>query len=55
LEATQLAGFDEVEARRIFGQPRGWDELELGDIRLQPWQPADAKARFLERFAALYP
>ena len=55
LEATQLAGFDEAEARRIFGRPRGWDELALGEIRLRPWQPADAKARFLERFVALYP
>ena len=55
LEATQLAGFDEAEARRIFGRPRGWDELALGEIRLRPLQPADAKARVLERFAALYP
>lgn len=53
LEATQLAGFGETEAKRIFGRPRGFEELELDHIRLKPWPPAEAKSRFLARFAKL--
>ncbi len=47
-EATLLAGFAEDEAIRFFGRPRG---VELH--RLVPLAPADAKQRFLARFAAL--
>lgn len=55
LEATQLAGFAEAEAKRIFGRPRGYDELGLDGLRLRARPPAEAKSGFLERFAALYP
>ena len=50
LEATQLAGFTETEAGRVFGRPRG-----LESLRLQPLPPAEAKARYLKRFTALAP
>jgi len=48
LEATQLAGFGEVEAKRFFGRPR-----RLAPVRLRPVTAVEAKARFLARFAAL--
>ena len=50
LEATRLAGFDLAEAGRIFGRPRGYDELDLEELDLRPWQPSEAKARYLSRF-----
>ncbi len=48
LEATQLAGFDEDEAVRLFGQP----PVILADYTLliTPWTADEAKARFMERF-----
>jgi len=49
LEATQLAGFSESEANKIFGKPRG-----LTQVRLQPGPPDEIKARFLARFASLH-
>lgn len=49
LEATQLAGFDDKEARRFFGQPG----TRVQDIRLVPLKPDQARARFLKRFKAL--
>jgi len=48
LEATQLAGFSETEANRTFGRPR-----RMESMRLRPVAAAEAKARFLNRFAAL--
>lgn len=54
LEATQLAGFSETEARRTFGRPRHFDTV-AGDLALAPWAPQDAKARYLARFAELAP
>jgi 5'-deoxynucleotidase YfbR-like HD superfamily hydrolase len=49
LEATQLAGFSEVEARRIFGRPK------IGtSTRLAPCSPDEAKHRYLERFSQLF-
>ncbi len=53
LEATQLAGFDEAEAKRIFGRPRDYEDLGLDRVRLEPWPPSEAKSRFLARFARL--
>jgi uncharacterized protein len=48
-EATQLAGFEEQEARRFFGvPPKG-----LKTPRLAPLSTADAEAQFLERFHRL--
>ena len=48
LEARQLAGFGEDEARRYFGSVAGIDR-----IRLHPAPPDTVKAQFLERFQAL--
>lgn len=50
-EATELAGFSPVEARKFFGKPR----VALADFAsyLEPWRPEDAQARFLARFTEL--
>ena len=48
VEARQLAGFEKDESRKFFGQPRA-----VGNIKLSPWPPSKAKARFLQRFSAL--
>jgi 5'-deoxynucleotidase YfbR-like HD superfamily hydrolase len=50
IEATQIAGFTEPEANKFFGRPRfaRWEGL-----RLMPLPAAEARARFLARFAAL--
>lgn len=52
LEATQLAGFGEKEARRFFGRPRGL-ALEAARFPLAPLPPAAAERAYLARFAAL--
>jgi len=50
LEATQIAGFSEPEADRLFGVPR----LDgVRDIRLDPRPPLTVKAEFLGKHAAL--
>ena len=54
LEATQLAGFADTEARRFFRRPRNATEI-AGDVALSPCPPQDAKAQFLARFAELAP
>jgi len=48
-EATQLAGFEDKEARRLFGAP----PPGLKTPRLQPLPTAEAQAQFLERFHRL--
>ena len=48
IEATQIAGFSESEARRLFGRSKTGI-----DIRLLPAAPNDAKQRYLERFSQL--
>jgi uncharacterized protein len=48
-EATQLAGFEAEEARRIFGTP----PQSLKTPRLTPLATAEAQAQFLERFRRL--
>jgi uncharacterized protein len=45
-EATQLAGFEETEARRLFGAP----PKGVKTPRLMPLATAEAEAQFLERF-----
>jgi uncharacterized protein len=45
-EATQLAGFEETEARRLFGTP----PKGVKTPRLTPLATAEAEAQFLERF-----
>jgi 5'-deoxynucleotidase YfbR-like HD superfamily hydrolase len=49
-EATQLAGFEEPEARRLFGTP----PKALKTPRLTPVSTAEAQALFLARFQRLY-
>ena len=53
LEATELAGFAEAEARRLFGRP-GLPPATRQDY-LTPWSAAKAEKRFLARFKALHP
>jgi 5'-deoxynucleotidase YfbR-like HD superfamily hydrolase len=54
LEATRLAGFDAVEARRYFGRPPTLGAAAEQD-HLAPW-PADiAQTRYLGLFAELTP
>jgi len=48
-EATQLAGFEEAEARRLFGPP----PRSLKTPRLAPLNTAEAEAQFLARFQRL--
>src|SRR5580693_7557981 len=48
-EATQLAGFDEAEAKRFFGTPPAAARIP----RLTPLETKDAQAQFLERFKRL--
>lgn len=49
LEATQLAGFSESEAAKIFIKPAGTP----ANIRLRPQSPDEAAASFLRRFSIL--
>jgi len=48
-EATQLAGFEEKEARRLFGAPPAGAKPP----RLTPLPTAEAQTQFLERFHRL--
>lgn len=48
-EATQLAGFEDTEARRLFGAP----PKALTTPRLVPLTTADAEKQFLDRFHKL--
>jgi 5'-deoxynucleotidase YfbR-like HD superfamily hydrolase len=48
LEATQLAGFEPAEARRLFGHPRAIDDIALATL-----PPDKAKIQFLTRFEML--
>jgi 5'-deoxynucleotidase YfbR-like HD superfamily hydrolase len=52
LEATALAGFEEAEAKRLFGRDPGLAETISQDY-LTPWSAAKAERRFLARFKAL--
>jgi 5'-deoxynucleotidase YfbR-like HD superfamily hydrolase len=49
LEATQLAGFEPEEAKKIFGAP----PAAMKTPRLTPLPTAEAQSLFLERFAKL--
>ena len=49
LEATQLAGFEEKEARRLFGVPPAGAKMP----RLVPLPTQEAETQFLERFHRL--
>ena len=52
LEATELAGFSDAEARRLFGRDPGLPPTVRADY-LMPWSAAKAEKRFLARFNAL--
>jgi hypothetical protein len=52
LEATRLAGFQEDEARKFFGQPPKFSAT-LEREYLTPWPAGTAEARFRERFEKL--
>jgi uncharacterized protein len=52
LEATRLAGFQEEEARRFFGQPPKFSSA-LAREYLTPWPAGTAETRFRERFEKL--
>jgi len=51
-EAVELAGFDDKEAAKIFGRPRGFQADSSGQIRLglTPCPASEAQQRFLDRF-----
>jgi 5'-deoxynucleotidase YfbR-like HD superfamily hydrolase len=52
LEATRLAGFEEEEARRFFGQPPKFSAAIERDY-LTPWSASAAETRFKEQFKKL--
>ncbi|XYK82206.1 MAG: YfbR-like 5'-deoxynucleotidase [Labrenzia sp.] len=51
-EAVELAGFDDKEAAKIFGRPRGYPADADGRLRygLKPLPVAKAETLFMERF-----
>ena len=49
LEATQLAGFSEKEAAKIFIKPAGTP----ANVKIRPQSPEDATSSFLRRFSIL--
>ena len=53
LEATELAGFVQAEARRLFGRNPGLSDAVKADY-LTPWSAAKAEKRFLARFKTLH-
>jgi 5'-deoxynucleotidase YfbR-like HD superfamily hydrolase len=53
LEATQLAGFAQAEAKRLFGRDPGLPRAIQEDY-LTPWTAAKAERRFLARFETLH-
>ena len=50
MEATEIAGFTEAEATKLFGRPSA-DVIEGLSIRLRP--PVEVRAEYTERHAAL--
>jgi uncharacterized protein len=52
LEATRLAGFGEVEAKRFFGTPPEVPPKLERDY-LTPWSAEDAETRYLQSFTAV--
>jgi len=52
LEATELAGFSDAEARRLFGRDPDLPPSVQADY-LTPWSAAKAEKRFLARFKSL--
>jgi hypothetical protein len=54
LEATQLAGFSQAEAKRLFGSDPGVPPSTQQDY-LTPWTAARAEKQLLARFTLLCP
>jgi 5'-deoxynucleotidase YfbR-like HD superfamily hydrolase len=52
LEATELAGFAQAEAKRLFGRDPGLAAATQADY-LTPWNAAKAEKQFLARFKAI--
>jgi 5'-deoxynucleotidase YfbR-like HD superfamily hydrolase len=52
LEATELAGFAQAEAKRLFGRDPGLPMTTRRDY-LTPWTAAKAEKRFLARFKTI--
>lgn len=53
-EATHLAGFDTVEARKLFGEPsQPIFEVEAFDRLIRPWPTQQAHQQFVESFDAI--
>ena len=53
LEATELAGFSETEAKHLFGRDPGLPDTTRRDY-LTPWSAAKAEKRLLARFNAVH-
>ena len=53
LEATELAGFTQAEAKRLFGRDPGLPPATRRDY-LTPWSAAKVEKRFLARFKTLH-
>jgi 5'-deoxynucleotidase YfbR-like HD superfamily hydrolase len=53
LEATELAGFAQAEARRLFGRDPGLPMATRQEY-LTPWTAAKAEKQFLARFKTLH-
>jgi len=55
-EAIHLAGFEETEGRRLFGEPSlpAFD-VEAFDRLIRPWPTREAHDRFIEVFEAITP
>ncbi|RMF02136.1 MAG: HD family hydrolase [Alphaproteobacteria bacterium] len=55
-EATRLAGFEESEARRFFGTPRGLDESVRRELAaITPMSTGEAQLHYLDAVARLSP
>ena len=54
LEATQLAGFEDMEAAKFFSRPRGLSgKAAVKFLKLEPWPVPQAQEMFLKKFAKL--
>ncbi len=53
LEATQLAGFDQAEAAKFFGRPRGLAGFPSKYLTLKPLPAEEAGKRFIAKFRQL--
>jgi 5'-deoxynucleotidase YfbR-like HD superfamily hydrolase len=53
-EATHLAGFDAIEARKLFGEPgQPTFEVDAFETLIRPWPTQQAHHRFIEAFEAI--